>query len=221
MWWLVTTIVWAILALLSAGGSWYGLERGPRIVLRVARPLTLVALIGVALSLQAWATLGGRAILLALMLSLVAELVANELVAAERGPTWFVAALGCTVAASLAYTAAFASWFASIPWAVLGLVLAAAFAGTAGRRVFTAARAHAGATMGWVVLAVAVASVLCSTAAGGTAYLLVLVGALLLGLSHTMAGLMRFIGPRARGELVSVALAQLAHALIITGSLPA
>ncbi len=216
MWWLVTTIVWAILALLSAAGSWYGLERGPRVVLRIARPLTVVALLGVALCLQAWDTVGGRAILLALALSLSAELVATEL-----GSRWFIAALGCTVAAYLAYTAAFATWFSSLPWAVMGLALAAVFAATAGRRIFTAARARAGAAVGWVVLAVAVTSALCSGAAGGTAYLLVLLGALLLGLSHTIAGLMRFIGPRARGELVSMALAQLAHALIITGSLPA
>lgn len=73
--------------------------------------------------------------------------------------------------------------------------------------------------MRWPVTAYLAVSVVMVALAGGTGYLLTLLGALIFLLSDAILGLDRFVAPRARASLVVIVSYHIAQALIVMGSL--
>lgn len=73
--------------------------------------------------------------------------------------------------------------------------------------------------MRWPVTAYLAVSVVMVALAGGTGYLLTLLGALVFLLSDAILGLDRFVSPRARASLVVIVTYHVAQALIVLGSL--
>lgn len=203
-------ILCSVLALGSAATCWVAVDRGLTTVVRVSKPLFMMALIGLAVALGATASVGGRFVLVALACGLVGDVALLD----DR-PQAFLIGLAAFLLGHLAYLAAFVGWFTNLPLALLGFLLAGGLAATSGRRVYRAVARSEGQSLGWAVAAYIAVSVAMTTAAGGTGGLLVLLGALLFLLSDLVLALNRFVGPRARAATVVIVTYHLAQALLV------
>lgn len=161
----MTTIAWAAAAVaaVAAAANWWSRWREHRPTELWSKPLTLVALVVVAVALtpahpavRAWFVAG-------LVLSLAGD------VFLLGGRRWFVPGLAAFLVGHLAYVAGFIAAPAWRWWAVaVAVVVVASLAFTIGRRIVAGATA-ASATLRWPVtayLGVISAMVMCAAAAG-------------------------------------------------------
>lgn len=208
-----------LLAAAGASACWYGNWRAstddPSPVhlnlARAGRVLVPTALIGWVLVSGAIDRSGGPWLVVALAFSLIGA-VARPAPSA----TAFLTGLGAFALAQLAFISAFVAIFEDhgfVWWmALLGLVFAAVFLGTAGRRIQDGAAAREGIRLGYGVLGYLALLTVTATVAGGSGRWLLLLGALLFVVSDTVFGLDRFVAPRAQVGLVVMAAHQLALA---------
>jgi uncharacterized membrane protein YhhN len=137
----VTPITGALfgIAAIAAVIDWVAVwADGPRsrAVERVAKPVVLLALLAVAVAWPA-GTGDDAAVRPWLVAALVASLAGDVLL---LPPGRFVAGLVAFLLAHLAYLVAFAQLPGSVPWLVVGVVLAGVLVGTVGRVLVGAAR---------------------------------------------------------------------------------
>ena len=185
----MTVAAWAFAALFvgAAGANWWSRFAGARRVELWSKPLALVALIGVAVTIEpaddavrAWFVVG-------LVLSLAGDVFLLD------GDRWFVAGLGSFLLAHVAYTVGFvvapdwlweAALVAVVPVAVLGASL--------GRRIVTEA-ARSSSVLGPAVIAYLLAISTMFVAAAATGAPWAIVGAALFVASDTVLGWRQFV----------------------------
>ena len=193
----MTTTAWALAAIAAAFAlvDWWAVAADRRAVRLVAKPGTLVALIGVALAVdpvddtvRTWMVVG-------LVLSLAGDVF---LMLPER---WFVAGLVSFLLGHVAYVVGLQLAPTSIGWTIAGVVVVLAGGSTIGRTIV--ARVAAGPhreLVGPVVAYLVVISAMV-VSAFGTAAIAAIAGALLFYASDATLAWNRFVEPRRRGPL--------------------
>ena len=193
----MTTLAWILAAVTAAFAltDWYGVITERRAVRYVAKPGTLVALIGVALALdpvdgtiRAWMVAG-------LVCSLAGDVF---LMLHER---WFVAGLASFLLGHVAYVVGLGQADQSLAGLVVGGLVVAATAATLGRSIVTSVRRGSSPGLAPPVVAyIAVISAMVVAAFGTTAVAAV-VGALLFYVSDATLAWNRFVRPIPHGGL--------------------
>jgi uncharacterized membrane protein YhhN len=205
-----------LFALLAALADWLAVarraadpaSRGARTAEYVAKPLTMLLLIGAALAIAHDHAAPGTSaphratayLVAATVAALVLSLVGDVFLMLPEGSPGagrnFILGLAAFLLAHVAYLAGFASLHAhggyAISFVLTGLVLAGAMFATVGLRIRDAARAEDPALAGPVLAYVTVISLMV-VAAWWTGDLRVIPGALLFALSDTMIGWTRFV----------------------------
>jgi uncharacterized membrane protein YhhN len=194
----MTTAAWAFAALTAAFAltDWWATWTERRTVRFVAKPGTLAALIGVAVTLdptvsptiRTWMVVG-------LVLSLAGDVF---LMLDEK---WFVAGLGSFLLGHIAYVVGLQLAPTSAAWTLLGLAVVAACIATFGRRIVTgvAAGEHRDMVVPVVAYLVVISAMVVS--AFGTKGLWAVVGASLFYASDATLAWNRFLEPRRFGPL--------------------
>jgi uncharacterized membrane protein YhhN len=218
-----------LLTLVAAAADWVAVarrsahpeSRGARAAEYVAKPLTLLLLIGAALAMAHDHAAPGipgdhRAtayLVVTTVAALVLSLIGDVFLMLPEAPTGtgepaaarnFVLGLAAFLLAHVAYIAAFVSRHAhggyAISFVLTGLVLSGAMFATVGRRIHAAARRQDPALAGPVLAYTTVISLMV-VAAWWTGDLRIIPGALLFAGSDTMIGLTRFQATGRRGDL--------------------
>jgi uncharacterized membrane protein YhhN len=208
----MTKLSWLFLGLaaVAAVSDWVGVGERWKSVEYLTKPLAMVALVGVALSLHA--EVPGRRpwIVAALLFSLVGDV----LLMLPRDA--FVPGLASFLLAHLAYIVAFRTGGGSAgALAVSGLVVVVA-AVAVGRKVVAGVRASEPAVTVPVVVYVAViaAMVACALATGNVLFG---AGAVLFMVSDSLIAWNRFVRPLSWGPLAIIVTYHVAQALLVTG----
>jgi uncharacterized membrane protein YhhN len=209
----MTATAAAALALIAAL-DWLAVQRQWVRVERVAKPLVMVALAWLALTMGAADQGVGRFLLVALGFSLVGDifLLGQKAVDFSGGLVSFLVAHIAFVLAFL--TLGFQPW-----WALPGLLIAITVGLTSGRRIVRAAAREGGAALGGAVTAYLVVIASMVVAASGTARLLVFLGALAFMLSDTVLALDRFVAPRAHARMLVIVTYHLGQVMLVIGAL--
>lgn len=191
----MSVTAWILLgmATVAAVANWWSRWRAHRPTELWSKPLTLVALIGVALALEPADPTVRWWFVAALMLSLAGDVF---LLGDDR---WFVAGLVAFLAGHLAYTGGFvvAGFDAAERWCLLAVAAAAVVVVVvlAGRRIVAGAARRDGSLRAPVVAYLTVISVMLLAAAGaGNAW--AVAGAALFVASDTVLGWRQFVVPR-------------------------
>ncbi|GAA1987608.1 lysoplasmalogenase [Catenulispora subtropica] len=216
-----------LLTLLAALADWLAVarragdpaSRGARTAEYVAKPLTMVFLIGAAL-----ATAHGHAsthLVVATVAALVLSLVGDVfLMLPEDVPQFFILGLASFLLAHVAYIAAFVPLHThggyAISLAVVGVILAGAMFATVGMRIRRAA-AEEDPALGVPVLAYVTVISLMVVAAWWTGDLRIIPGALLFALSDTMIGWTRFVRKDWELDVPIIVTYHLAQVLLVLG----
>lgn len=210
----LTWVLWLAFAGCAAL-DWYAVWRGRRTLEAVAKPLTMVALLGAALSLGAADTAPGRWLLVALALCL-----AGDVALLSKSEPRFLAGLGAFLLGHLAYVAALRplggqSIAAALPGlgAVLLLVL------VVGRPVLAATRRQGEPGLAGAVAAYMIVIGAMVVTAFGTGRPVVAAGALVFMASDAVLALDRFVRPRPWAPLVVMVTYHLGQGLIVAGAL--
>lgn len=193
----MTTLSWALLGLtlMAAVTDWWATwaERMP--VRHIAKPATLVLLIGVAVTLdpvdptiRAWMVIG-------LVLSLAGDVF---LMLDEK---WFVAGLGSFLLGHIAYVVGLQLAPRSLGWTAVGLAFVIIAIATVGRRVVLGVRAGEHPEMVGPVVAYLVVISMMVVSAFGTAAPWAIVGASLFYVSDATLAWNRFLDQRRFGPL--------------------
>ena len=199
---------------LIAALAWLAVYRQWARVERAAKPLVMVALAALALTMGAADHTAGRLVLMALFFSLVGDIFLNRKATVDS--------LGVPLAfllAHLAYVFAFLLLGFQRWWALLGLVIAVPLGLTSGRRIVRSAARVDGVARGAGVTAYLLVISAMVITASGTGRLLVLLGALTFMISDTVLGLDRFVGPRANARMVVLVTCHLGQAMMVIGAL--
>ena len=210
---MTTTAAAATLALMAAL-DWLAVHRLWARVEQVAKPLVMVALGWLALTMGAAQHGVGRLLLVALVLSLI-----GDVFLLGKGTAHFAGGLLSFLMAHIAFVAAFLTQGFHLWSALLGLLIAAALGLTSGRRIMRAAAQEGGPGLGGAVTAYMVVIAAVVVTAGGTARPLVVVGALAFLLSDTVLALDRFVGPRAHARVVVIVAYHLGQTMRVVGAL--
>jgi uncharacterized membrane protein YhhN len=187
----VTDPAWALLAVTAVVAvlDWIAVARGWTRVEYAAKPLTMVGLIGVALTIDPASSDMRAAFVIALACSLVGDVFL--MLPRDR----FVAGLAAFLAAHLAYTAGFLLGPGSVGGLAIGALITAAVAIPFGVHIVRAVRRSAPAVVTPVVAYVVVISVMGGSAvASGNA--MAAIGALLFMASDSLIGETRFVRAR-------------------------
>ena len=206
----MTTAAWAILACAAVVAivDWIAVARGWTRVEYAAKPLTMVALIGVALTIDPAYSDMRAAFVIALACSLVGDVFL--MLPTDR----FVAGLAAFLAAHLAYTAGFLLGPGSVGGLAIGALITAAVAIPFGVHVVRAVRRSAPAVVTPVVAYVVVISVMVAAATGlGNPW--AIVGAWLFFASDALIGETRFVRPIPAGRLAIIVTYHLGQALLV------
>ncbi len=190
--------------------DWVAVASARRRLEYLAKPATLVLLIGVALSLDAAQADVRTAVLVALVFSLVGDVLLML-----PGEHWFVFGLGAFLVAHVAYVVAF--WLDGVTAGALavGLIVVAAAVATLGRRIVGAVRHSADPELvGPVAGYIAVISVMVASAIG-TRQPLVVAGAALFYVSDALIAWTRFIRDHRHGRLAVMVTYHLAQVLLV------
>lgn len=201
-----------VLALVGAFACWYGNWRtsspdaataGPSSVewlQRGGKLLVPLALIGWVLASGGFDRSGGHWLLVGLVFALIGDIALIR----TNSPA-FLTGLGAFALAQVALISAFVAAigdYGFVWWmALIGLLFAGLFVGTAGRRTFVGATAKEGPPLGYGVLGYMALLTASATAAGGSGRWLALSGAMLFVISDSVLALDRFVGPRTRAGL--------------------
>jgi uncharacterized membrane protein YhhN len=204
----------AIALALVAALDWVAVQRRWVGVERVAKPLVIVVLGWLAITMGATDHDVGRFVLVALGFSLVGDvfLLGQKTVDFSGGLVAFLVA-------HIAFVLAFLTLGVEPRWALGGLLIAVPLSLTAGRRIVRAATREGGAALGSAVTAYLVVIVAMVTAASGTALPLIFLGALAFLLSDTVLALDRFVGPRSNARMLVIVTYHLGQVLMVVGAL--
>ncbi len=210
----MTGVLWALVAGFAVL-DWYAVWRGARGIERLAKPLTMVALVAAALSMGAADTASGRWLLAGLVLGLVGDVA----LLSDSEPR-FLVGLSAFLLGHLAYVAAFLpvgpqSLAAALPGAVLVLVLVVLI----GRPVLKAAAAQGGPGLGAAVAAYVLVIGAMVVTAWGTGRPLVAAGATVFMVSDAVLAHARFVRPWRWASLLVMVTYHLGQVLIVLGLL--
>lgn len=199
----------------ASPGVTHGSSRDARIG-AVGKVLVPPALVGLVVSIGGLSAPGGGWLVVGLALALIGDVAL--LASSTR---YFVAGLLAFGVAQVAFLTAFvaAARAYGLTWwmALIGAVFAGLFAATAGRRIHRAATSSHGSALGYGVLGYMALLLAVAAAAGATGRWWALGGALLFVVSDTVLALNRFVGPRARSDLVVLVTYHLALAGFVAG----
>jgi uncharacterized membrane protein YhhN len=211
----VTTWAWAWLgaSTLAAVVDWWAVGRRPpdRGLESLAKPATLVGLIGLALALRPLDPTARALLVVGLAGSLLGDVA---LLRSER-PVRFAVGLGAFLLAHLAYIGALGRLQGAIPLLVVGLVLVGAYAWFVGRPILQAVRGGHEARLLAPVAAYLVVISLMVAVAVGTGRPLAIAGALLFYASDSLLGWDRFVRPLPRRDLLVIVTYHLGQALLV------
>lgn len=208
------TIAAAAALALVAGLDWLAVHRLWSRMEQVAKPLVMLALGWLAITMGAPDHDVGRFLLVALGFSLVGDifLLGRATVDFSGGLMSFLVA---DVAFALAFlTLGFQPW-----WALLGLLIAVSLSLTSGRRIVRAAAHEGGAALGVGVTAYLVVVTAMVVAAGGTARIPVLLGAVAVLVSAIVLAVDRFVGHRAQARMLVIVTYHLGQVMMVIGAL--
>lgn len=206
----MTALAGALLALaaVAAVADWLAVVRRATRLELFAKPLTLAALIGVALALdpqdgtvRTW-----------FVAALVASLAGDVFLMLPRD--LFVAGLGAFLVAHLAYTGGLVAAGIDAPWLALGAAAVAVAVAGIGPPLVRGVRRTAPDLVVPVVAYVVVISVMVA-AALGTGDGVAAAGAVLFYASDALIGLTRFVRAHARGDLAVMVTYHLGQALLV------
>ena len=181
---------------------------------QVAKPLAMVALAWLALTMGAADDTTGRLVLVALAFSL-----AGDAFLLREGPADFTGGLVSFLLAHIAYVMAFLTLGFRQWWALAGLLIVVLLSLTAGRRIVRGAAEQGGAAMGAGVTAYLVVISAMVVTASGTGRLLVLLGAVSFLVSDTVLALDRFAGQRPHARMVVIVTYHLGQLMMVIGAL--
>lgn len=208
-----------VAAAVAAVTDWVGVVRDLRPVRLVAKPLTLVLLIGVAVALdaedptvQAWFVAG-------LVLSLAGDvflLLPDDRRVGPLPP--FIWGLASFLLGHVAYVVGMLVDRPSAGWALVGLVVVGATAGAVVPRLLTGVKRTDPSLLGPVVAYLAVISLMV-VSAFGRAVPLGVAGALAFYASDATLGWNRFVRPSRAAELAVMITYHLAQALLVVSLL--
>ena len=204
----------AIALALVAALDWAAVQRQWVRLERAAKPLVIVVLAWLAVTMGATDHDVGRFLLVALGFSLV-----GDIFLLGKGAVDFSGGLASFLVAHIAFVLAFLTLGVQPWWALLGLLIAVPLGLTAGRRIVQAAAHEGGAALGGAVTAYLVVVVAMVVAASGTARPLVILGALAFLLSDTVLALDRFVGPRSNARMLVIVTYHLGQVMMVVGAL--
>lgn len=204
----------AIALALVTALDWAAVQRRWVRVERVAKPLVIVVLAWLAVTMGATDHDVGRFLLVALGFALVGDIFLLGTKAVD-----FSGGLVSFLVAHIAFVLAFLALGVELRWALVGLVVAVPLSLTAGRRIVRAATHEGGAALGSAVTAYLVVIVAMVAAACGTALPIVFLGALAFMLSDTVLALDRFVGPRSSARMLVIVTYHLGQVLMVVGAL--
>ena len=193
----MTAVAFVLLSLTAvvAACDWLAVSNGQRIAEYVLKPLVMVALIAVALTIDPSSDFARAMLVIGLLLSLVGDvclMVPTDL---------FVAGLAAFLVAHVFYVIALIALGVSIGPLIFGIALMGLVAVVIGRRIVQGAASTDAALAGPVAAYIAVISVMVASAIG-TGRFFAIVGALLFGLSDSVLGWTRFIADLPRGRVI-------------------
>lgn len=208
----LTGSVFALAALVN----WWAVEAEHRRAMVIAKPLALIALIGIALIGGAADDTAGRWLLLGLVLCLAGDVFL--LGDSEPG---FLGGLTSFLLGHLAYVVAFVTLgLSSSAWGMIGLAtLAVAFAWIA--KVVPAAHRQGGTGLGGAVVAYTLVIGAMVVAAWMTGEWLIGLGATTFLVSDTVLAVNKFVGRVRHGDLAVMVTYHLGQLLIVVGVLAA
>ena len=194
--------------------DWLAVQRRLTRIEQVAKPLVMVALAWLALTMGAANDDVGRYLLVALVFSFI-----GDIFLLGRGAVDFSGGLASFLVAHVAFVLAFLTLGIQPLWALLGLVITVPLGLTSGRRIVRAAALKGGAAMGAGVTAYVVVVAAMVVAACATGRPLVLLGALAFLFSDTLLALDRFVGPRTNARLLVIVAYHLGQVMMVVGVL--
>ncbi len=206
----MTTASWVLLVAtaLTAIVDWIAVARGWTRVEYAAKPLTMVGLLGVALTIDPAYSDMRAAFVIALACSLVGDVFL--MLPRDR----FVAGLAAFLAAHLAYTAGFLLGPGSVGGLAIGALITAAVAVPFGVHVVRAVRRSAPAIVTPVAAYIVVISAMVASATGlGNGW--AIVGAWLFFVSDALIGETRFVRPIPAGPVAIIVTYHLGQALLV------
>ena len=204
----------AIALALVAALDWAAVRRQWVRVERVAKPLVIVVLAWLAVTMGATDHDVGRFLLVALGFSLVGD---TFLLGSK--PVDFSGGLAAFLVAHIAFVLAFFTLGVEPRWALAGLLFAVPLSLTAGRRIVRAATHEGGAALGGAVTAYLLVIVAMVAAASGTALPIVFLGAIAFLLSDLVLALDRFVGPRSNARMLVIVTYHLGQVLMVVGAI--
>ncbi len=208
------TVAAAFTLAVVAALDWSAVQHRWDLIERVAKPLVMVALAWLAITMGAADLDVGRYLLVALGFSL-----AGDIFLLGKSAIDFSGGLASFLVAHIAFVLAFLTRGFEPRWALAGLLVALPLSLTAGRRIARAAAREGGATLGAAVTAYLVVIALMVVAASGTAIPLVFLGALAFMFSDTVLALDRFVGPRAHARMLVIVTYHLGQMMMVIGVL--
>lgn len=193
----MTAVAFVLLSLTAvvAVADWLAVANSQRLAEYILKPLVMVALIAVAVTLDPSSDIARVMLIIGLVLSMVGDvclMVPTDL---------FVAGLGAFLLAHVFYVIALISLGVSVGGLLIGMVLMAALAVVVGRRIVQGAARSDSALAGPVAAYIAVISVMVATAIG-TGRFFAVVGAVLFATSDSVLGWTRFLSDFSRSRLI-------------------
>lgn len=193
----MTALAWTLAAITAAFAitDWWATWTGNRSVRLVSKPATLVALIGVAVTLdpvdptiRTWMVIG-------LVLSLAGDVF---LLMEEK---FFIAGLASFLLGHIAYVVALQMADRSMPWTFVGLAIVVVSVAVVGRKIVSAVAAGDHPEIVGPVIAYLVVISAMVVSAFGTTGVWAIVGAFLFYVSDATLAWNRFVEPRKYGPL--------------------
>lgn len=207
-----TAVVVLSLTVVLAVLDWLAVGTDRRSFEYLLKPLTMVGLVAVALTLDAPDVAVQVAVIVAVLLSLAGD------VALMLPRDLFVAGLVAFLGAHVAYVVAMVLLGALGVGLVVALPLLGLAIATLGLRILRGAKAADPALVGPVALYLSVISVMVATAFG-TGMFVVVVGALAFYASDAVLGWTRFVGEFARSRVVVMVTYHVGQILLVVGLL--
>jgi alkenylglycerophosphocholine/alkenylglycerophosphoethanolamine hydrolase len=205
-----TAFLMLTLAALAAAVDWFAVGSGMRGLEYVAKPLTLVALIGAAASLDVSDGPVQGAFVVALVFSLIGDVLLMV-----PGESWFVFGLGSFLAAHVAYIVAFWLVGVSVFPLLIGVVVVAVAVVVLGRRIVSGVAAGPEPEL-VVPVAVYIGAIsLMVASAIGTTGALAIIGASLFYVSDALIAWTRFIKDLKWGRLAVIMTYHLAQFALV------
>ncbi|WP_193315094.1 lysoplasmalogenase [Nostocoides sp. F2B08] len=196
--------------------NWWGVATGTRSAVVGAKPLTLVALIGVAGLAGAGESISGRWLLVGLVLCL-----AGDVFLLGDGESAFLAGLSAFLLGHLAYVVSFVALGLAEPaWGLIGLMALIAVL-LATRRVIPAAYREGGAVLAGAVAAYMVVIGAMVVTAWMTGEWLIGLGAMTFMVSDAILAVARFVRSARHADLAVMVTYHVGQVLIVIGVLSA